>query len=755
MASAQGGDALAESHTRQSKRTPVSLKIKFKSATLDQFIERYSVDVSHGGIFIRTKDPLPVGTTMRFEFQLKDASPLITGEGTVVWTRENDPNRTGVAPGMGVRFDKLTDGSQQVLDKILAQKGGKAEPEVEMEGRFMDVPTRVAPRPLVDDLAKESKSRPSWLGPAMASFDERSDATPLPSPVPFHSDADEFSDETFEEATKVRSLDELVAATATEDIEAMESAQIRTGAFEAISALEAAAALEPGVSGFDIELGAAGVAGDTIEDSGEEPGFDPDASTLDRDIGPDVEGGEEPMQGASAAELEAGSDAARAAALVDELAARRKAKQREHDGQTGALAEGPETTTNAEPEAGHDSGKAALASATQARASAAFPVEKDDEATAIVGSHSSPAGERATHAAAPSQTSNTGIALAVLAVLLLALGVGGYFLLVRGKDKAQEQPTTQETGSAGGRETPTTPVNDDPAGKATPAIAATVDAGAADAATAQATNAGEAEIAIEPEIEIEPEVKVELVKIEVRSTPRGATAELVGTDQRGPTPMTFEVDTSKTHTVRLSMPGYAAQEITLDPRQGRPPAVTLALAPMIIRVNSEPTGAFVYVDGRRVTGETPTEFRLPDDWRRRKKFKVSLRKEGYDKLDVTVTADQFQTEGDAGVVVVSETMTKAAPKVPSVRPGGGTQRPGGTGQKDPTQTNGTGGSTQGSTTSGSDSSGTNTTTTPDSGSAPGGGDAVKSGDTSGTGTTTTPALQPTSGQTEPAPGGAK
>src|SRR5690606_29300142 len=203
MVGVQGESVLTKTETRQSKRTPVTLKIKFKSATLDQFIERYAIDVSQGGIFIRTKDPLPVGTTMRFEFQLKDASPLITGEGTVVWTREHDPNRSGVAPGMGVRFDKLTEGSQTVLDKILSQKSTKSA-----DATFMDAPTRVAPRPLVDDLAKESM--PTQAGPA-GLFDERNDATPLPSPMPFHSDADEYTDETFEAATKVRSLSELVA----------------------------------------------------------------------------------------------------------------------------------------------------------------------------------------------------------------------------------------------------------------------------------------------------------------------------------------------------------------------------------------------------------------------------------------------------------------------------------------------------------------------------------------------------------------
>jgi hypothetical protein len=35
-----GRTALADPNTRQGKRTPVTLKIKFKSETLEQFIER-------------------------------------------------------------------------------------------------------------------------------------------------------------------------------------------------------------------------------------------------------------------------------------------------------------------------------------------------------------------------------------------------------------------------------------------------------------------------------------------------------------------------------------------------------------------------------------------------------------------------------------------------------------------------------------------------------------------------------------------
>jgi uncharacterized protein (TIGR02266 family) len=206
---------LADPNTRQGKRTPVTLKIKFKSETLEQFIERYAVDVSQGGIFIRTKEPLAVGTQMRFEFQLRDASPLIAGEGTVVWTRENDPSRPAIAPGMGVRFDRLAEGSQTVLERILSEKSkhAPARPATETTRppMFTDTPTRVAPLPMQEAL----------LGTESGSHRKRDDAfndqgTPLPRPMPFHSDAEDFDEKAFEEATKVRSLDELIAQTAGE-----------------------------------------------------------------------------------------------------------------------------------------------------------------------------------------------------------------------------------------------------------------------------------------------------------------------------------------------------------------------------------------------------------------------------------------------------------------------------------------------------------------------------------------------------------
>jgi molecular chaperone DnaK len=90
----------------------ITLRIKFKSASLDEFISRYGADVSPGGIFIRTKQPVDVGTSLQFDFTLADSSALLSGLGTVAWVRESDPARANNVPGMGLRFDKLTLESQ-------------------------------------------------------------------------------------------------------------------------------------------------------------------------------------------------------------------------------------------------------------------------------------------------------------------------------------------------------------------------------------------------------------------------------------------------------------------------------------------------------------------------------------------------------------------------------------------------------------------------------------------------------------------
>ncbi|HEY0715095.1 MAG TPA: PEGA domain-containing protein [Polyangia bacterium] len=99
----------------------ITLRIRFKSETLERFIERYGGDLGPDEVFVRTKEPLAVGTAIAFDFTLNDGTPLINGRGRVAWVRLlGDP--VG-GPGMGVRIQSLSAASWQTLRKVLAGTG--------------------------------------------------------------------------------------------------------------------------------------------------------------------------------------------------------------------------------------------------------------------------------------------------------------------------------------------------------------------------------------------------------------------------------------------------------------------------------------------------------------------------------------------------------------------------------------------------------------------------------------------------------
>ena len=84
--------------------------------SFDQFIQEYVTNISRSGVFIKTKQPLPVGTIVNLRFSvIMDDVESIEGEGEVVRV-ETDP------PGMGVVFRKLSNYSQNLIEKLLTAK---------------------------------------------------------------------------------------------------------------------------------------------------------------------------------------------------------------------------------------------------------------------------------------------------------------------------------------------------------------------------------------------------------------------------------------------------------------------------------------------------------------------------------------------------------------------------------------------------------------------------------------------------------
>ncbi|MDD9932884.1 MAG: TIGR02266 family protein, partial [Myxococcales bacterium] len=105
---------------RKDKSAPASLKVKYKSATVEQFVAQFGADISPTGIFVKTKKPVETGALLKFNFLLADKTSVLSGVGKVVWRRE--PGAEYPA-GMGIRFIKLAGESQAVVNRIVQERG--------------------------------------------------------------------------------------------------------------------------------------------------------------------------------------------------------------------------------------------------------------------------------------------------------------------------------------------------------------------------------------------------------------------------------------------------------------------------------------------------------------------------------------------------------------------------------------------------------------------------------------------------------
>ena len=118
--------------TRKDPRAKVlTMTVRYKSATLDEFIEHHSHDISRGGMFIKTPSPFPPGTLLKFEVKIAEDQKLMQGVGRVVWKREPPEAGDERPAGMGVKFIKIDESSKRLIDQLVTTRGdGKSAYDV-------------------------------------------------------------------------------------------------------------------------------------------------------------------------------------------------------------------------------------------------------------------------------------------------------------------------------------------------------------------------------------------------------------------------------------------------------------------------------------------------------------------------------------------------------------------------------------------------------------------------------------------------
>ena len=99
------------------QRTNVRVTINKEFESFDAFIQEYVTNISRSGVFVKSKQPLPVGTRVNLKFTvIMEDVETIEGVGEVVRV-DTDP------PGMGVVFTELSAYSKNLLERLLTVPG--------------------------------------------------------------------------------------------------------------------------------------------------------------------------------------------------------------------------------------------------------------------------------------------------------------------------------------------------------------------------------------------------------------------------------------------------------------------------------------------------------------------------------------------------------------------------------------------------------------------------------------------------------
>lgn len=112
---------------RKHPRTPLSLLVQYRVNSFEDFLAEYAVNISPGGMFLRTETPHEEGDVVYLQFSLKDGSPLIEGMGRVVHV--NPPGEAGRVAGMGIEFINFDEESMALIHDICAARDAQSKPK--------------------------------------------------------------------------------------------------------------------------------------------------------------------------------------------------------------------------------------------------------------------------------------------------------------------------------------------------------------------------------------------------------------------------------------------------------------------------------------------------------------------------------------------------------------------------------------------------------------------------------------------------
>jgi uncharacterized protein (TIGR02266 family) len=106
--------------TRRGKRFP--LKVEVGYASEHNFYTGFMENLSSGGIFIATHDPVAIGDHYELTFSVPGLNRPINASCEVRWIREYNPDYPDMVPGAGMRFVKLDAEARAAIELFIRHR---------------------------------------------------------------------------------------------------------------------------------------------------------------------------------------------------------------------------------------------------------------------------------------------------------------------------------------------------------------------------------------------------------------------------------------------------------------------------------------------------------------------------------------------------------------------------------------------------------------------------------------------------------
>jgi uncharacterized protein (TIGR02266 family) len=118
-------DRACEFSKRTEPRIPKSLSLVFKDR--DTFVRAYTGNISTGGLFIKTENPLPPGYQFQLKLQLPGVQDPLQIKCEVLWARKRESGPPDKPPGMGVKFSEIAERDYLFIKKYLDRSDKSAD----------------------------------------------------------------------------------------------------------------------------------------------------------------------------------------------------------------------------------------------------------------------------------------------------------------------------------------------------------------------------------------------------------------------------------------------------------------------------------------------------------------------------------------------------------------------------------------------------------------------------------------------------